>query len=315
MTRLRPFICIHTFLLNQSHWLCWTWTLFFFWAMTQWDLCRTKRLPVLAVVVFTHLPLACRIIVRAKVKWNYSECVLWFSCAAGIRTANWRFFKTWWFWSGSWSNVFLMCMNSYCPVSIDRMNLSIDSFYFRKPRKNYTLLHLLQTRLYIVIYVLGLQLVNSKSPLPFWIVLASTKLHDTIQLERLWHSFHDPYQNLESEHTVVPDTQKKQYRLEHLKEKLSIRASVLLQWKDVHYCLSAAFYFERFRVGQNLLLERQTCETLQTLQHFPTNCCVFDQVCAISGQAALEPVFSPKTKHVYEKGYLGDKRTGRSHMM
>ena len=49
-----------------------------------------------------------------------------------------------------------MCMNSYCPVSIDRMNLSIDSFYFRKPRKKYTLLDLLQTRLYIVIYVLGL---------------------------------------------------------------------------------------------------------------------------------------------------------------
>ena len=138
-----------------------------------------------------------------------------------------------------------MCMNSYCPVSIDRMNLSIDSFFFRKPRKNYTLLDLLQTRLYIVIYVLGVQLVNSKSPLPVWIVLASTKLHDTIQSKRLWHSFHDPYQNLESEHTVVPDTQKKQYRLEHLKEKLSIRASVLLQWKDVHYCLSAAFYFER----------------------------------------------------------------------
>ena len=31
----------------------------------------------------------------------------------------------------------------------------------------------------------------------------------------------------------------------------------------------------------------------------PPNCA---EVCAISGQAAQEPVFSPKTKHVYEKG-------------
>ena len=58
--------------------------------------------------------------------------------------------------------------------------------------KTYTPLDLLQTRLYIVIYVLGVQLVNSKCPLPFWIVLASTMLHDTIQ-SHFWHSFHDPY--------------------------------------------------------------------------------------------------------------------------
>ena len=49
--------------------------------------------------------------------------------------------------------------------------------------------------------------------------------------------------------------------------------------------------------------------TLQIMQHFPTKM-RRDQVCAISGQAALEPVFSPKTKHVYEKGYLGVKENG-----